>query len=411
MDEVLKQVIKKVKPGSEEVKKLESVTNEIISKLKLSAESLRVSPEIVMGGSAARGTWMSGNHDLDFFMRFSDEKSISKYYKKIVTPCFKNMSLVHGTRDYYKFNHKGFDIEIVPSIKYDIPSKAVNSADISYFHIEYLKKKYANNPRLKNEVLLLKQFMKANEVYGAESARGGFSGYVCELLIVYFKSFKNLVNFFEKAKPKIIIDIEKNYKSSEEALKKIDENKTSGPLIIIDPLLPERNASASVSYPAFSEFLFRIRYFLREPLLKLFNERGLSSELVKERSKRRGTKLLMYKIKQDRADFDVVKAKLLRKVKQLSLMLDREGWQVYSYGVADEKKLFIELESLNVSKAKKHYGPFVWVETEFFDNFFKKWKNNVLGKPYTYNNKLVVDVYRKHDVNEVIKEYLKDYLC
>jgi len=60
--------------------------------------------------------------------------------------------------------------------------------------------------------------LKANNIYGAESARSGFSGYVCELLIIYFKGFYNLLEYFEVAKPKVVIDIEKHYKNSDDAI-------------------------------------------------------------------------------------------------------------------------------------------------------------------------------------------------
>jgi len=414
MEKLLKQVLKTVKPSKKEVIALEKVSSCITKKLKGIAKKLNVNSEIVIGGSASRGTWMSGNHDLDFFMRFKSEDEIRKHYRKIVTNCFKGykLRLVHGTRDYYKFDYDGFDVEIVPSVKYGSPEKAGNSADISYFHINYLKKKFDNNPKLRNEVLLLKQCLKANDVYGAESARRGFSGYVSELLIIFCRSFKKLAEIFESAKPKIVIDIEKHYRNGEEVLDKLDKSKTAGPLIIVDPLLPDRNASAGVSYEAFSEFMFRLRYFLMEPMIKLFNPRGLNAKLVEERSGRRGTKLVSFRIKEGlHSDFDVTKAKLLRKVRQLVNELDNEGWSVYSYGVTDDRKVFIEFESLSVSRAKKHYGPFVWAEKKHFEQFFEKWKNNELGKPYVFRNKLVVDVYRKQDLDKEIKNYLKDYLC
>jgi tRNA nucleotidyltransferase (CCA-adding enzyme) len=185
-----------------------------------------------------------------------------------------NFKLPHGTRDYFRGEFLGFKVEFVPSIKYDSPKKAVNSADISYFHINYLKKFFEKNQKLCDEVLLLKQFLKANDVYGAESARGGFSGYVCELLIIYFKSFYNMLEFFDSSTPKTVIDIEKHYKDSESAIKSLDKNKTSGPLIVVDPLLPLRNASSSITYDSFSKFLFKARLFLINNDSKLFNIRG-----------------------------------------------------------------------------------------------------------------------------------------
>ncbi|VVB75224.1 CCA-adding enzyme [Candidatus Tiddalikarchaeum anstoanum] len=410
MEDVFKKVLSRVNPTAEEIRIVSNIEKEIISKLEKESYSNNLDAEIVLGGSASRGTFMSGNHDLDFFFRFKNEDDIKNYYRNIVEKCFENLVLMHGTRDYFKFKYKGYEIEVIPSVKYDSPSKAKNTADISFFHINYLRKKFEKNPEMRKEVLLLKQFLKANELYGAESAKNGFSGYASELLIVYFKTFKNLMDFFENNKPKIILDIEKYYKDDKDVLKHLGETKSNNPLIIVDPLLPKRNAAASVSYDIFSNFVFRIRQFLRQPLIKLFNTRGLSISLVLERSNRRGTKVYDFKLKPDRNEYDIFKAKLLSKMKQLKKELETEGWLVYSFGICDEKIAYFELETIKNSKAKKHFGPFVWADAKDFDKFFQKWQVNALGKPYVENNKLIVDVFRKEDIEQSIKNYLKDYL-
>jgi tRNA nucleotidyltransferase (CCA-adding enzyme) len=409
MKNIFLKILDEIKPSAEETSMINQVSRKITKTLESNAKELGVTIEAVLGGSSSRGTNMKGNFDLDFFVRFGSEKDINEHYKLLITKSFDGFKIVHGTREYFKGIYEGYNVEFVPSIKYDSPIKAENSADISFFHINYLKKKFDKNPELKNEVLLLKQFLKANYIYGAESARSGFSGYVCELLIIYFKGFYNLLEYFEVAKPKVVVDIEKHYKSSDDAIKAFNKNKISGPLLVIDPQLFERNAASCVSMESFSQFIFKARLFLRTNDPKLFNIRGIKLSLVKERSLRRGTKLIAFKLKKE-GDYDILKAKVLRKLKQIESSLEKEGFLVYSFGVTDDSYVYFELESIQVSKAKKHFGPVVWCEPNNFSEFVKKWSIHGLSKPYVFENRLVVDVLRTEDSKDFIKKMLAEYL-
>ena len=63
-----------------------------------------------------------------------------------------------------------------------------------------------------------------------------------------------------------------------------------------------------------------------------------------------------------------------------------------------------------MSTAKRHYGPFVWAESKHFQDFVKKWSSKGIGKPYVFGSKLAVDVPRKEDARDIIKEFLGEYL-
>jgi tRNA nucleotidyltransferase (CCA-adding enzyme) len=409
MKEIFSRILSEIRPSIQENKLLDEVSGSIIKILSKNAAELGVNVQAVLGGSASRGTNMKGSHDLDFFIRFGSEKDINDYYKPLIAKSFGNFKIVHGTREYFSGIFSGFKVEFVPSIKYDSPNKAINSADISFFHINYLKKHFQKNPGLRDDVLLLKQFLKANDVYGAESARCGFSGYVCELMIIYFKGFYNMLKYFESSQPKIVIDIEKHYKSDEEAIKIFNKNKIAGPLIVVDPLLSQRNAASCVSLESFSQFLFKARLFLRNNDPKLFNIRGLKLELVKERSARRATKLIFFKLKQS-DDFDILKAKALRKLNQIESSLKKEGYGIYTFGVTDDSYAYFEMESIKVSRAKKHLGPLVWCEPDNFSEFVQKWNSKGLSKPYVFGSRLAVDVLRTEDAKDFIMKALVDYL-
>ena len=75
--EDLKQaVLEIIKPTEAERKKLMEIQEELASEVKAAAEKLCVSGVLVkMVGSAARGTWLSGTHDIDIFISFPEETS------------------------------------------------------------------------------------------------------------------------------------------------------------------------------------------------------------------------------------------------------------------------------------------------------------------------------------------------
>ena len=69
-----------------------------------------------------------------------------------------------------------------------------SAADRSPFHTSYV---FSNlNQEKKNQVRVLKKFLKSLKIYGAEISIEGFSGYVCEVLILKFGSFLSTIQFF-----------------------------------------------------------------------------------------------------------------------------------------------------------------------------------------------------------------------
>ncbi len=69
-----------------------------------------------------------------------------------------------------------------------------SAADRSPFHTLYVANSLDNYK--KNQVRLLKKFLRSLNVYGAEISRKGFSGYVSEILIIKFGSFLSTLDYF-----------------------------------------------------------------------------------------------------------------------------------------------------------------------------------------------------------------------
>ena len=128
---------------------------------------------------------------------------------------FENISVVHGSRDYFRLKiSPDFFIELIPVKKVKNPKESENITDLSYSHVNYIKRK-VKSKKVLDEIRIAKAFCYATKCYGAESYIKGFSGYALELLVYYYKGFMKFIKAMEKAKEKIVIDIEKDYKNKQ----------------------------------------------------------------------------------------------------------------------------------------------------------------------------------------------------
>jgi tRNA nucleotidyltransferase (CCA-adding enzyme) len=257
MEELLKKTIKRIRPVK--MPEVDSTIKKINSVLK--------NARCVAGGSLAKKTNLRNDFDIDLFARFDyslRKKDLSNLLEKALKKVFKKVERVHGSRDYFQVKNK-ITFEIVPVLNIKSYKKAENVTDMSPFHVEYVNKKL--NSKLRNEIRLAKQFCKSIRVYGAESYIQGFSGHVLDLLILYYGSFVQLLEQASVWGNRVIIDVDKKLK---DPMKELNESKTVSPLIVVDPIQPDRNAAAALSQEKFELFKKKSREFLQKPSEKYF---------------------------------------------------------------------------------------------------------------------------------------------
>lgn len=366
-----------VKPSKAEEVRMRKVCEEVLKRIS------SLGYEAMLGGSVAKGTWLKGEHDVDIFIFFDEEIDLKPLQK-----AFK-AKVVRASRDYLHFTYKGYEFDVVPAKRVK-PSEATNSIDISPYHVEYVKRKLRNP----DDVRLLKAFMKAAHVYGAESHIQGFSGYTCELLIIKYGSFDKLISAVERWKPKVLIDIEGFYKDLNEAIKALGEAKTNAPLIVIDPVLKTRNVAAALSYENYARFQLRARLYLRKPSLAFFKLKEVWLKDLKAAAKKRGHKLI-YAIRHYKDKFELAQFK--RKLRGLKARIER-NFVVYDYGLLtrrDKCLLYVELAIPKLPKIIKKEGPPVWVSSEHFDKFVNKWKKVFVEGTRLYAEEKVGDYENK----------------
>lgn len=345
--------------SDDEREKINFLLKKIISKLKENLSKKKIFAGVFVGGSYGKNTMIkSAKSDVDLFVRFENEKAILKFIE--VFPSFKmeefgEVKRIHGSRDYYRIDCREVCFEIVPVVKIRKPSEEKNVTDLSYFHVGYLRRKM--NSELERNISLAKKFCKANKVYGAESFVHGFSGYAIECLILHYKNFLRMLKELSNSKEeKIIIDIEKVYKNKKDALVEMNESKTSGPIVLVDPTWKERNVLAALNSETFEKFRAKSREFLKKPSIKLFEEREFSEQEFLKNQKR-GT-FLKIELSSDRQEGDIAGTKM----KKYYEFLKREIEKYYEvkksdffYGGGQISEIYFVI---NEKKKIRKAGPF-----------------------------------------------------
>lgn len=276
VQKILSMVLEEIRPSREDKERLLKVYEQV--KSILSPCLLQMISEnkatISLQGSLAKDTFLKGQSDIDVFVLLKYEETMSIEWLKTqfipnIISCFSNYryTLNYASHPYVTVYIDDIEVNIVPAFKVPSPDKIISAVDRTPFHTDYVLRNLTE--KQKDEVRLLKKFLKTWRLYGAEAEIQGFSGYLTELMIIAYGSFYNVIkNAVNWRAYETCIDIEKYYTSKEKCLKKFKNSV----LIVVDPVDPNRNAAAAVSLKSFSLFKLISRLFIESPSALFFME-------------------------------------------------------------------------------------------------------------------------------------------
>jgi tRNA nucleotidyltransferase (CCA-adding enzyme) len=402
--ELLKKVLKGIKPSKEEEKEVKAKIDNFLKRVNKGLKDAKAE----LGGSGAKETWLSKAHDADIFIAFNYQKykdksdQLSDILGKHLKKVFGKVNRLHGSRDYFQIKEKGFTFEVVPILKISKAEDAINITDVSPLHAAWVKK----YKKFADEIRLTKQFCKAQGIYGAESYIKGFSGYICEILTVYYKGFLNLVKNATKWKEKVFIDVEKYYRNKKEILDKLNLAKIYSPLVIIDPVQKDRNAAAAVSHEKYEEFICVCKEFLAKASEEFFEIKEVSVDELKQRARK--DKLILLDVTALSGKEDVVGSKLLKSLEFIEKELKKKDFKIYEKGWKwdkGKKSLFwFIIDKKLLSEYVEKQGPPLNLK-EHVANFKKQYK----GKTFTKKGKIFAKVKRDYrEAEKLVKELIKD---
>ncbi len=414
---VIRQVLKEITPTNEEVKKLHSVAKDVLALAKKEARKFHA--DVILAGSITRDTWLPGKKEFDIFILFPTKMKTKELEtkglalgKKIFTKLGGAWRIDYAQHPYVSGNVEGIEVDIVPSYNVKSPEQMQSAVDRTPFHVRYIEKKLKKN--MSPQVRLLKQFLTAHSLYGADAKTLGFSGYVCELLVIKYKNFLNVLKQASQWKPIEIIDIEKYYSKKEHhSLMK----KYGRVMILIDPTDKTRNTTAALSSENFFRFIKLAKEFLQNPLKEYFFARHempiTESEFILNQIQRR-TELIFVRFKPPITVPDILWPQLRRFAERLESILEerRYEFKVLKKDIyCDEKDLAVALLEMEISKlpiVQKRIGPRV-TDLDDSKRFLEKYKANTMNGPYIENDFWAVEIKRKFiSAREKIEDSLRE---
>ncbi len=340
---VIEAVLKRIVPMEEERKKISEIARMIMG--RIDGEGYKS----VVVGSTARNTFIKGDRDIDIFVFFPKAMARKEFEKNGLALGKKVLSGYSPTVHYAEHPYTrgivdGFKVEIVPC--YKVEKKIISAVDRSPLHNEYLKS--AMKESQKNEVRLLKQFLKGTRLYGADQKTHGFSGYLCELLVLYYGDFLSVIGAVSKWKLPIALGFDKH-----------DYSRFQEQMILIDPVDPDRNVAAAVSQTNLERFVMKAREFLKKPSEDYFFPKKKEIDFRKE-VKGKNLVMLVFDYPTTVVE-EIVWSQLEKLAGTLKTQLELADFHVDKVKHwTDEKKkctIVIELEEMEISEKKKHAGP------------------------------------------------------
>ncbi len=417
LESVIEKIDSLIVPTAKESEDEKKVALKIAHSIQEALNSFSV--KVFLVGSTARDTGLRGERDIDLFVcfpqTFSKDEIVSHTFKATKMSVIADWQTHYASHPYLQSVIEGYAVEVIPCFIVLANQPIKSAVDRSPLHMDYLQKRLTLSQ--KRDVRVLKKLLKTAGIYGAESSIGGFSGLLCEYMILNYRSLIGLLTSASKWIPPVIIDLEGTRTQNESDIIKLKE-QFSTPLILIDAIDFNRNVSASVGLTAFSSFVSIANSLLSNPSETFFlNEKSKPQssmdvvELEKQVEKR-GTSFiaLTFPLPNSVVD-DIVFPQIRKTVQSIHSKLLLEDFNVIDYHLKLYEKqalVFFELQSGKRTKIKKISGPPAYLFTPSLDFLSNHPPQSILRGPYIDGERIVIEVLRNIiDSDKFLVELLK----
>jgi tRNA nucleotidyltransferase (CCA-adding enzyme) len=242
--EVSRKAIRLVTPTADMERSVRALARSLLLRTRRAAARFPEIRGVLLGGSFAKGTWLPQRVDLDIFVRIDPGTPEDRFEKiGLAVGAAATRGSPRGKKfaqhPYTEATVEGTRVNIVPcySVK---KGEWKSAADRSPFHVQVVRRLSSDG---KIQIRLLKRFMMAVGVYGAEIETKGFSGYAAEVLVMKLGSFEGVLRYFAGFKP-----------SSGERL-----------FSLPDPVDDGRDLAIAISGEKLGRMILASRGFLRNP--------------------------------------------------------------------------------------------------------------------------------------------------
>ena len=423
MKRMLEAVRKKVTPSPQDRREIGKVIDRAVAVTKDVIKPLGLG--YTLAGSFIRDTWMPDKKEFEIFIMFPEsttrkeleEKGLS-IGKSIVKRLDGSYVIAYAEHPYVRAKAGGFDIDIVPCYRLKSALQIKSAVDRTPFHNMWIEKNL--KPGMSGEVRLLKRFAKALGVYGSDTRVQGFSGYLCELLIVRYGSFERLARAAASWEPGMVfIDPEAHHKAGEIPGRLMQRFKGQ-PIVVIDPVDPNRNVAAAFSPGNFEKFVLACASFLKKPSERFFfpAEEKIDPKGMRKRMDERGSKFLLIQFKRPDVIDDVLWPQLRRTASRLKDIMHEYDFLVIDWAVhsntmdalkhGGNSYMMLEMGVWMLPKIRKVTGPPIFIKSRAAE-FRRKYER--IGKVWVEGDRLAAEVRREFlDARAKLEDTLSDPL-
>jgi len=406
-DKVLKDVLKKITPTGKEREETDSIKKKIVGATQ---EAIRPHGlDMTLAGSYIRDTWMRHKKEFDVFIVFPEDYGREKLEKlgleigkSIARKIRGSFRIAYAEHPYVRARIEGYDVDIVPCYRIEHGSRIKSAVDRTPLHNQFLLQHL--KPGMSPHVRLLKQFTTALGVYGSDAKTLGFSGYLCELLIINYGSFRRLAEEASKWEPGQLIDVWGRHKQPIST-----EKFRAHPLMVIDPVDPGRNVAAILSAENFAAFVNSCRKFSSRPSASFFfrPQPKISLKRLEKKIRSRGTNMVAFVLQSPDTLPDVLYPQLRKASGRISRLLDENGFWVIGSGVWDSGEkcvMLFEMNAHTLPSIRKITGPEIFSK-KGSRQFIEKYKKE---RVWVECGRWAAEVKRNHTTpRPLIAEFMK----
>lgn len=386
----LSSLATEVTPDEAERAELWEAVDRLTDRAHAAIDELGIEAEVLHVGSTARDTWLSGERDIDLFVRFPgtiEREELTEQGLNVGRALLEDGRANYAEHPYIAGSFDGFDVDVVPCVAVSEASGARTAVDRTPFHNAYVKEHLDES--LATDVRLAKHLLSGIDVYGSNLKTRGFGGYLLELLILEHGGISDWFEAVADWTPQIVVDLEDHA-----------ETTFDHPLVVIDPTDPNRNVAAVTSPTKLARLQHYVRRFIEDPTEETFTREPTealpSAGLVNELEDR-GTSAVALTF--DRPDLlDDQLFPQLRKTHQgIRAELDRLGFDVLRSDIlTTENHLAILLECSvgRLPVIERHEGPPVHMR-EHADRFADSYQSGEVYGPFIEGDRYVIERRRE----------------
>src|SRR5436309_2524139 len=382
-------ILRKILPSPEEDRRIQGVVRDVmrILETKIAAKGLAAKPLLV--GSVAKGVHLTGT-EIDIFVTFPPDtpREVLEREGLAFGDVLERPVRMYAEHPYTRGWYGGFEVEIVPCYRITDASQRMSAVDRTPLHVDYVLGRVKDGQT--DEIRLLKAWAEGIGVYGAEAKILGFSGYLCELLVLKYGTFRGVLEGSLAWRPGIVLELDRA------AARTFPE-----PLTVVDPVDPNRNVASAVSVEQLATFVHAAREYMQRPSERFFFPRllkPLSLPKLRAIAKKRAGGLLAIAIPAPSVTEDVLYPQLRKGHRSFLDLFHRHAFEVFDsrFDVAGNEAIFLfEFAVDSLPRVSRHQGPPVWVKNA--KEFLDKWQRSpkTIAGPFVLGERWAVDVARE----------------